>query len=258
MAYPLNVSIARSLEADERLLPHFSELFADIWALDADPDAVASLLEPLLPEAARVLDLACCKGAVSVALAAELGCHTVGLDGLPAFVEAAEVMSQKYKVEHLCRFASCDIRDYSPEPNHFDAVLLGAASPIWDSPYECVAALRSMVKPGGLLVLDDLCLVPPARLPLERHSVRPTRETAIEALTAFGDVVVHEEIMPMEYRRAVNEINDARIQWRAATLARRHHDLAALFCAFVSRRMNRRHALETGPPCTTWVLRSRQ
>ena len=253
----LETSVAESLETDQVLLPYMPELLEDLWALGADPEMVVRLLKPLLPTNARVLDLACGKGAVSVALAARLGCRVVGIDAMPAFVETAKAMAAKHDVAHRCKFSIGDIRDYDPGQDSYDAVILGATGPILGSLRDTVGQLRRMAKPGAYIVLDDAWRVD-VKAPLPTSvSDCPQREEALKALTAFGDAIVVEEQLSQEYLREENARNNAFIQKRVDTLAERVPSRAALFCAYASRQIHECYLLEAVYRCAVWILQTR-
>ncbi len=253
----LETSVAESLETDRALLPYMPELLEDLWALGADPEMVVRLLKPLLPTNAHVLDLACGKGAVSVALASRLGCRVFGLDAMSAFVETARAMAATHDVAHLCHFAVGDIRAYDPGFEQYDAVLLGATGPILGSLRDTVGQLRRMVKPGGYIVLDDAWRVD-TEAPLSAPaSDYPQRDEALKALTAFGDAIIVEEQLALEHLREENARNNAFIQKRVDTLVERCPSRAALFCAYASRQLHECYLLEAVYRCVVWILQTR-
>lgn len=255
MSISLNDSIAEQLESPPELTPFMPEVLADLWSLGANPDTIVRLVAPVMPPDARVLDLACGKGATAVTLARALGCRVLGLDGLPPFVKTAAAMAERYGVSHLCRFESCDIRTYAPEPGCYDAVILGAARTIFGSIQDCIGVLREMVKPGGLIVLDDGCRKDVVCCEEPDVADYPTLEACRKSLTAHGDTIIAEEEMSLDELRAENTYNNRVIQRRVAQLVERHPAHAALLCAYASRQIYECCLLETVYRCFLWVLR---
>ena len=250
----LNASIAEALEAPLELTPYMPELLEDLWALGTNPEMVVRLLAPRISENTRVLDLACGKGAVSVTLARMLGCHVLGLDAMAPFIGNAKDMAEKQHVAHLCQFVPCDIREYRAEPNYFDVVILGAARPVLGSLKQSVGVLRTMVKPGGLMVLDDAYRDEAVFCRDLSVAECLTREAAHVAMTAHGDRIVIEEDVPLNILHAENERNNRFIQQRVAQLAEGHPAHAAWFCAYASRQLYECYLLENCYRCAVWVL----
>ena len=81
-------SVADSLESEIKLLPYMPYLLQDLWALGSSVDQILDLFStlPLSYGAAKVLDLGCGKGAVSVQIASKFGFEVVGIDAMPEFL----------------------------------------------------------------------------------------------------------------------------------------------------------------------------
>jgi len=94
-------SVADSLEADKKLLPYMSYLLQDLWALGSSVDQILDLLSTLSlsQDSAKVLDLGCGKGALSVQIASRFGFDTVGVDAMPEFLKDASKKASEYQVE---------------------------------------------------------------------------------------------------------------------------------------------------------------
>ena len=253
----LKESIAASLETNVELLGYMPELLEDLEGLGTDPDRIVDLLRPLLPLNAQVLDLACGKGAVSTALALHLGCHTLGIDAMPDFIEQARFMAAQQGVASLCRFEVGDIRDYSPSECIFDAVIFGAAGAVLGTLTETVGRLRRMVKPGGLILLDDGWRVPHRIGADGAGRLCSDHEPLRTALTAYGDEIIIEDMLSTEKLYHDNAHNNARIHERANVLTEKHPEDAAKICAYVSRQLYECYLLEHEYQCAQWIIRTK-
>ncbi len=251
--------IADSLECDERLLPLMPELLEDLQSLGTDPGMVVTLLERKIGPDCHVLDLACGKGAVSVALAARLGCRVTGVDGMISFIEAARKLAQEHDVNHLCDFKTGDIRAFQSENTLFDAVIYGAAGPALGDTHTCMGVLRNLVKSGGWVLIDDAC----RRNDLGADALvhvqdLPERESLLRNLTVFGDVPVAEINMPSIILQDINKTNMRHIECHATRVVERHLNKAALICAYVSRQYWECYILEQYCQCAIWMFRVRK
>ncbi|HNT04445.1 MAG TPA: class I SAM-dependent methyltransferase, partial [Bacillota bacterium] len=75
--------LAKSLTGETtELIPYLPYLLQDLWELGSDPKEIIKLIRKNIRKVKdlKILDLACGKGAVSVKLAKELGCHVQGID----------------------------------------------------------------------------------------------------------------------------------------------------------------------------------
>ena len=99
--------LARSLTADStQLIPYLPYLLQDLWELGAIPGDIEILAKAHIEMSARtkVLELACGKGAVSVALASTFRCKVKGVDLLPEFIEFARRKAEESDVGRLFEF----------------------------------------------------------------------------------------------------------------------------------------------------------
>lgn len=254
-AASLEESIAQAMETDSRLLPLLPELLADLWELGPAAADVVSVLETVgVGPGARVLDLACGKGAAAVALAERLGAHVEGIDGFPPFVEAATALATERGVGEHCRFRQGDIRGLLGQSGSNDVVMLLSVGPLLGDHARTIEGLRGLVPPGGHIVYEDGFLADGVT-PSRADATYVGRTDVLEGLTAFGDRLVGEVVGSREATRAVNERNTERIRERARRLRVRHPDLGALLDDYVARQERETRSLGTDVLCALWVLR---
>lgn len=112
---------------------------------------------------ARVLDLTCGPGLYAVPLA-QRGAIVTGVDFGPASIAHARRLAAETGVAERCVFIEADVRDYTPEPGAFDAVLFLYGQLAVFPRDEAAALLRktaAALRPGGRLCVE---LLDPARV----------------------------------------------------------------------------------------------
>ena len=88
--------VARNLDTTPELLPYLDELLQDLDELGCNLELIVETLrERGLPAGARVLDLACGKGAVGLGLAEKLGFTCEGVDLYAPFIERARAEARE-------------------------------------------------------------------------------------------------------------------------------------------------------------------
>ena len=128
-------SVANSLEAEEKLLPYMPYLLQDLWALGSSVNQILDLIStlPLSSDSAKVLDLGCGKGAVSIRIASKFRFDVVGVDAMSEFLKGARRKSSEYRVSDLCCFIERDILTYVTNEHNFDIVILASLGGIFGS-----------------------------------------------------------------------------------------------------------------------------
>ena len=211
----LRQSIADSIDAPPEALPYIPEVFADLASLGSSPRQVTTWLAALnLGPRHRVLDLACGKGAVSVALARRFACRVTAVDAFPPFIEAATALAARQRVAHLCQFHIADVRKPLPKPQRFDAALMLGLFDLETA----AAILRPQVRPGGHYLLDDA-------ISLDPHPAADdaplTRAEARFLLEETGDRVVRELVFTPARVRQIESRLFAAMQRRITAITRR-------------------------------------
>ncbi len=246
--------VAASLDAHVELLPYLADLLADVPVLGANLEVIVELLrDHNLAAGARVLDLACGKGAVALRLATELRLEVLGVDLFRPFVEEARRRAEEVGVADRCTFEVQDLRLAIEAAEGYDVAVYASVGALGELG-TAVAALRTAVRADGWIVIDDGYLTDPglvARAGYEHYM--PYEETR-RRLESAGDRVLAEMVIPLSEIERANRRNTAAIHRRAEDLARRTPENRELFLSYVGRQEEECEALEAGFVNAVWLV----
>lgn len=242
----LDRCVAEGMETDPALLPYLGRLLEGVDVLGTPPAWVTEILRAGgLAQGARVLDLGCGKGAVTLEVAASFGARVVGVDGLADFIDAARAKAAELGLADRCRFEVGDLREWPADPDAFDAVLFtGIGDLLWGYE-ETIARLRRHVRPGGLVVFED------------SYRVDGGRDEIVRALTSHGDELLAERALADDELEQLNAETNARIAANAARLERDHPESGPAIRAYARRQQDESDALEEHMTCGLWLLERR-
>ncbi len=246
-------AIARSLDTPAELARHLAEVFAPLSSLGSRPRLIVSMLRGAgIGPRSRVLDLACGKGAASIAAARGLGSRVLGVDGYGPFVEEARRSAERAGVSELCRFVVGDVGRFEERAGRerYDAAMMISLWPVG----RASAALRRLVRPGGCYIIDDAVVTAGAERRF-RGAGLLTRQEVHECIAALGDEILREVIpSASEVRRSQMRLH-ARLEKRCAVLAKKRPELRGALRRFLSQQ---RESIEMlcGPlRPAVWVVR---
>jgi SAM-dependent methyltransferase len=238
------------------LLPFLPDLIGGIAALERFPEPYVELLSGAgLASGGRVLDVACGKGAAAIALAVKLGVEVDGVDPVEPFVAIAEAEARRRGLP--CRFRPGEpaeaLRAAAGNPR--DAVLCLGLGRSLGTLGETVALLRTAVRPGGLILLEDGYLLEGVSVPLQEFDSYHERGSTLAALCAHGDLVVGEYLAPKEEVCAQNARDLDGLKARAESLAERRPELRGGLNLWLGGQAMQARLLESTLQTAAWVLR---
>lgn len=249
------IEIVKTLETKPELLPFINELLADLWALGSSPDLIVKLLRTLdLPKKAKVLDLGCGKGAVSIMLAHKLGFQILGVDGFKPFLKEAKLKAEEYNVSKLCNFEFEDIKEFIKKARNFDVVIYASIGHVLGSFDECIGKLRQSVDSGGYILIDDGFIKDNTKIEMGANDNYAPHDETLKQLTSYGDNLLREIIVPTKEIRAINNKNNELISKRVDKLTKKHSELADLFSWYLKNQKRECEILEKYFVGAIWLL----
>lgn len=228
-------SVAQSLDLPPVLLAHVGQLFRGLDSLGSDPRTAVSMLgRGGVSPGSRVLDLACGKGGVGVAVAKKFGCAVVGIDACREFVGSARLLASAKRVEDRCRFRVGDVTTFRAARAYDVGMMLGLLGVEKAAPL-----LRKLVRPGGMYLIDDAFL-DVGRRALSRsqramYQGVPTLADARRVFEGLGDTILEENVLTRKEFSRLSRRLFARVRTRAGALARKEAGLAREIEEFLER-----------------------
>jgi len=248
----LLASIASSLDAPAGLAPFLDRVFAPLDSLGAMPRRSAVLLGPFVRAGrhTRVLDAACGKGAVGIALAKQAGCRVFGFDAYPPFIAAARLAAERAGIGPIYRFECDTAESFFARPHRFD---IAAMLNLWPVA-RAARAMHSAVRPGGVYLIDDATL-DASHTDARRFDSAPTPEEAARTIEGTGDTVLRVFRPTPSMIARQNASLYRRIETAASALAAEHPKLRGAIRELLSRQ-KRSNVILVGPlRPTMWVVR---
>jgi 2-polyprenyl-3-methyl-5-hydroxy-6-metoxy-1,4-benzoquinol methylase len=249
---PRPASVTQSLAAPRSLYPHLVPLFRGLPSLGSSPRTITRLLQDSgVTSRSTMLDLACGKGALALAAAAAISCRVHAVDAYEGFIAEARRSARRRGLEHLVSFECADVEQYR-KPAPFDAVTMIGLWPVEKG----VERLRSLVRPRGVYIIDDVFFDPSRSRRVQVGRPGPPTLAEVEQLvTDHGDRVerVHVESLTRLTIRSARALD--RLQVNAAGLAAAHPSLRKDLGAFIAHHRRAARLLTGSWRPAVWVIR---
>ena len=251
------IQVAKGFDATPELIPFIPYLLQDLFELGSSPEIIIEILYSLhLNKKAKVLDLACGKGAVSIQIAKSLGLSCKGIDLFKPFVEFANNKAREECVNHLCRFEVSDIKTSVQNERNYDIVVLASAETLLGEIDNAIRELRNCIRSGGFIIYDGSYLNNESSLKNSDYSVIKFYDTTVKQLTSFGDEIITEVIIPVEDIIRIDKMYTEAIRKRANELAEIHPDEKKLFFDYVKRQEEECSIIENDLTGCIWCIRN--
>jgi cyclopropane fatty-acyl-phospholipid synthase-like methyltransferase len=241
---------------DHSIRAFIPDLLADLFDLGGFPEMIVDLMRPLglSRGKAKILDLGCGKGAVSIAIAKELGFEVYGIDLMRPFIDEAKHRAEEDGLSSLCHFECGNMAWATDQKESFDAVLLISVGYVLGGIEETIEKLRGTVKQKGYMVIDDVFLKPGASVDFPGYEHCLPREETISRITRHGDRVVEEFTIPLDATKAQNKRYMDWIEARVNKLASTHPEYAEAFHRYAEKEQTEIEIIENKLVNVTWVL----
>ncbi len=248
------VALSMDGGGDVAIVPFLPYILQDFHELGSSARAILEAARRHAPAGKRldVLDVGCGKGAVSVLLAAELGCRCLGLDAIHEFTVAARELAEREGVADRCAFASGDARAVIPHLGSFDVIVLGSTGPILGGYFGTMTALKPRLRPDGIILFDDGYLDDGSP---SHHELIVNRSALLGEISRAGMVLSAELPADSSDRDAEYDGQLADIVRRCAELEAAHPGRRELFRAYVERQRQEYRNLKTDVVCAMLVIR---
>lgn len=218
-------------------------------------DQILSGIESLdLPVNTTILDLCCGKGGVSVRVAKKFGFKVTGVDVMSVFLDIAQKKSDEYRVSHLCEFVKQDVNEYVKNLHNFDLVILAAAGAVLGNIKQTIGILRSQIKNGGYIFIDDGYLRDETKV-MDRKGYEYclNYQDTINTLLGYGDRMIA-EINTSAVSKNINHEYHKLIEKRGAELILKHPEMEADIRKYIANQAEECDVLDKEIEGMLWIL----
>lgn len=240
--------------SDKELFPFLHYILKDVWEIGADPDAINKLIKKHCNNLheLKVLDLGCGKGAVSVKVSKECGCYCYGIDAISEFIEFAKQKATDFKVNHLCKFETGDIREKTHELSDYDIVILGAIGPVFGDYYSTLTTLSKCINKNGIFIIDDGYIDDDSDF---IHPLMYNKSEILQQIELAGMQLVENDIMDKEFIKDSDDYIFENIKRRCNELIEQMPDKQSLFLNYIKKQEIENNILENKVIGTTMVIK---
>ncbi|MBC8185372.1 methyltransferase domain-containing protein [candidate division KSB1 bacterium] len=247
--------LADYFDIPKELLPFLPELFSDLWELGSSTDIIIDWIRLTnLQSNARVLDLGCGKGPVSIKLAKEFGFNVLGIDFFEPFIIEAKKKAKDYGVSELCRFECDDMRNRLKSEVDYDVVIYSAIGNVLGTVERWIKKLRKTIRGGGFMLIDDGFKKTDKGINLSGYEHYVPYEETIRQLTVCGDKIIQEKIFSRDEMKMMNDRNTELISKRVKDLAGKYPKLADKFYELLEMEKQECQILENDIPGAMWLI----
>jgi ubiquinone/menaquinone biosynthesis C-methylase UbiE len=250
-------SVVTSMDgSDMELFSFLPYIFKDLWEIGADPDAIIKLISKHFENCAdlKVLDLGCGKGAVSVKISKKLGSRCYGIDATSEFIEFAQQKANEFKVKHLCRFETGDIREKIKELSDYDIIILGAIGPVFGDYLKTLSTLSKCLNEKGGFIIDDAYIDDTSDY---RHSLLFKKSDIMQQIEKAGMKLIENDIMDKKGIKDSDDFIFDKLRKRCFELIEKYPEKQNLFLNYIKEQEIENDVLENKAITTTMVIKKK-
>lgn len=240
--------------SDKELFQYLPYILQDLWEIGADPDAIIRMISKHFNNYVdlKVLDLGCGKGAVSVKLSKALGCSCYGIDAISEFIEFAQQKANEYKVKHLCRFETGDIREKVKDLSGYDIIILGAIGPVFGDYFTTLKTLSKCISKNGIFIIDDGYIDDNSNF---SHPLMFKKKTLMQQIAKAGMELIENDIMERDDIKDSDDNIFDKLKKRCYELIDKYPDKQNLFLDYIKKQEVENDVLENKVIGTTMMIK---
>lgn len=253
----LEQSVAGSLDGSQNLelLPFLPYIMQDLEQLGTPVDKALYIIGTAeLPPNARILDLGCGKGAISVGAAKKFGFFARGIDGVEEFIRYARENAERLEIAHICDFSVGDIREKIANEEGYDLVILGAIGMVLGDMSETLEKAAKALKPFGCILLDDGYIDDYRASDYENCL---SKSVFYDQIEKAHFEIISEELFDKSELEEQNQKMFESIEKRIGELCAKFPEKKDMFLDYLQTQNSENYAIENKLVCGMWLLRKK-
>ncbi len=253
----LEVSVVEAMDgSDPELFLFLPYILQDLWEMGADPERIIKLITKHFSgyNSLTILDLGCGKGPVLIKAALRLGCRCHGIDANPAFIKEAHQKAKAYKVEHLCRFETADMREKVKDLGRYSIIVLGAIGPVFGDYYKTLTILSKCLQKSGAFIIDDAYIKDQSDY---THPLMFKRKDVLKQIDLAGMRIVKELPIKNKDVKDSNKFIYRHVRKRCKELVKKYPTKRSLFEDYIKKQKEENAVLESKALCMTMLVKQK-
>ena len=240
--------------SDKELFSYLPYILQDLWEIGADPDIIVKLIDKQFSnyDNLKVLDLGCGKGAVSIKISKKYGCHCLGIDAVPKFIEYAQQKALEFNVEHLCKFETGDIREKVRNLSDYDIIILGAIGPVFGDYYSTLITLSKCLNDKGVFIVDDGYIENDSDY---IHPLIQKQKLINQQIDSAGFEQVDEHIIQKDEIKNSDDYIFKNLKMRCTELITKYPEKKEIFINYIKKQEEENDVLENKVVCSTMAIK---
>lgn len=241
--------------ADKELFTYLPYILQDVWEIGSDPEIIIEIIKKHIindHSNLKILDLGCGKGAVSIKVAEQFGCHCHGIDAISEFIDCANKKAVEYNVNNLCLFEVADIREKIKTLKEYDIVILGSIGPVFGNHYTTLSLINKHLKPNGLIILDDGYIDDGSSY---THPLIQKQGAILKQIQSAGMMLSDEMVINKDDISEADDDIFNKLKNRCMELISKYPEKRQLFEDYIQKQIEENEVLENKIICSAMVIK---